>query len=103
VRAQRWLGDLDDPVEDLAPPAAATGAVVLVGQLAHLPVLALVLPRALELVGMAYVLAAVNRYDTRPPSPAGTSPHFELADLITLNQHILSYSTSTSEHIEPAH
>jgi len=52
------VDDTGPYMEDLAPPAAATGAVVLVGQLAHLPVLALVLPRALELVGGAQVLSS---------------------------------------------
>jgi hypothetical protein len=52
ARVQSWFGGLDDPVEVVAPPAAALGATVLVGQIAHLPILALVLPRALEVVGM---------------------------------------------------
>ena len=47
-RVQRWAAQLENPAEEIAPPAAALGATVLVGQLAHLPVLALVLPRALE-------------------------------------------------------
>jgi hypothetical protein len=37
---------------------------VLVAQLAHLPLLGLVLPRALEVVGMAYLLNAVNKFGT---------------------------------------
>ena len=47
-------------------PAAALGATVLAGQVANLPVLALVLPRALELVGIAYLVAAVNKYGSDP-------------------------------------
>lgn len=62
ARLQRWVAQLEDPVEEIAPPAAALGAVVLAGRLAHLPLLSLVLPRALEVVGMAYVIAAVNKY-----------------------------------------
>jgi hypothetical protein len=64
ARVQSWFGGLDDPVEVVAPPAAALGATVLVGQIAHLPILALVLPRALEVVGMACLLNAVNKFGT---------------------------------------
>lgn len=63
-RVQTWFGGLDNPVEIVAPPAAALGATVLVAQLAHLPLLGLVLPRALEVVGMAYLLNAVNKFGT---------------------------------------
>lgn len=62
ARIQRWVAQLEDPLEEIAPPAAALGATVLAGQLAHLPLLSLVLPRALEVVGIAYVIAAVNKY-----------------------------------------
>ena len=62
ARAQSWLGGLDYPAGTVAPPAAALGAAVLAGQVAHLPVLAVALPRALELVGVAYLLDAANRY-----------------------------------------
>ena len=61
-RVQSWFGGLDDPAGTVAPPAAALGAAVLAGQIAHLPVLAVALPRALELVGVAYMLDAANRY-----------------------------------------
>ena len=61
-RLQRWFQGLENPVETIAPPAAALGATVVAGQVANLPVLALALPRLLELVGVAYALAAVNKY-----------------------------------------
>lgn len=57
-----WFNGLEDPVEELAPPAAALGAAYVASQVAHFPLLGLVLPRALELLGVAYVVAAVNRY-----------------------------------------
>ena len=59
---QKWFGDLENPVETIAPPAAALGAAVLVGQVANFPVLALVFPRLLELAGVATVVQAVNKY-----------------------------------------
>ena len=62
ARLQRWFQGLENPVETIAPPAAALGATVVAGQVANLPVLALALPRLLELVGVAYALAAVNKY-----------------------------------------
>jgi hypothetical protein len=61
-RVQSWFGGLDDPAGTVAPPAAALGAAVVAGQIAHLPVLAVALPRALERVGVAYLLDAANRY-----------------------------------------
>lgn len=57
-----WFESLDDPVDEIAPQAAALGVVYLASQVTHFPLLGLVLPRALELVGAAYVIAAVNRY-----------------------------------------
>ena len=66
TRLQRWVGGLDDAAGTIAPPAAALGATVLAGQVANLPLLSLVLPRALELVGVAYLVAAVNKYGTDP-------------------------------------
>ena len=66
TRLQKWVGGLDDAAGVVAPPAAALGATVLAGQVANLPVLALVLPRALELVGIAYLVAAVNKYGSDP-------------------------------------
>ena len=66
TRLQRWVGGLDDAAGTIAPPAAALGATVLAGQIANLPLLSLVLPRALELVGVAYLVAAVNKYGTDP-------------------------------------
>ena len=75
ARAQSWLGGLDDPAGTVAPPAAALGAAVLAGQVAHLPVLAVALPRALELVGVAYLLDAANRYG----ADESASPRDDLA------------------------
>ena len=57
-----WFEGLEDPVDEVAPTAAALVAAYLAGQVTHFPLLGLVLPRALELVGAAYVIAAVNRY-----------------------------------------
>ena len=57
-----WFEGLDDPVDEIAPPAAALVAVYLASKVTHFPLLGLVLPRAFELVGAAYLIAAVNRY-----------------------------------------
>ena len=48
---------------------------MLAGQVAHLPVLAVALPRALELVGVAYLLDAANRYG----ADGSASPRDDLA------------------------
>ena len=40
ARLQRWFQGLENPVETIAPPAAALGATVVAGQVANLPVLA---------------------------------------------------------------
>ena len=50
-------------LETIAPPAAALGAVVLAGQVAHFPLLSLFLPRALEVVGIAQIISALDRYE----------------------------------------
>jgi len=71
-RVQRWVAQLDEPAADIGPPAAALGATVLLGQLVHLPLLGLVLPRALEVLGMAYVIAAVNKYGSDEQSSSVT-------------------------------
>ena len=57
-----WFNGLDDPVEEIAPKAAAFGACVAVSYVAHFPVLGLVLPRVLELVGVYVCGGAVARY-----------------------------------------
>ena len=57
-----FLTGLDDPVEEIAPKAAAFGACVAVSYVAHFPVLGLVLPRVLELVGVYVCGGAVAKY-----------------------------------------
>lgn len=57
-----WFNGLDDPVEEIAPKAAAFGACVAVSYVAHFPVLGLVLPRVLELVGVYVCGGAVAKY-----------------------------------------
>ena len=62
ARLQRWFQGLENPVETIAPPAAALGATVVAGQVANRA-----RPRARaaapsRVVGVAYALAAVNKY-----------------------------------------
>jgi hypothetical protein len=53
---------LDDPVEELAPKAAAVGACVAASYVAHFPLLGLIVPRLLELGGVYVCGKAVGRY-----------------------------------------
>ena len=57
-----WFNGLDDPVEEIAPKAAAVGACVAVSYVAHFPILGLVVPRVLELVGVYVCGGAVAKY-----------------------------------------
>jgi hypothetical protein len=60
--AVEWFNGLDDPVETIAPPAAALGAAYALVSVAHFPVIGLVVPRLLELGGVAVAAAAVEKY-----------------------------------------
>ena len=57
-----WFNGLEDPVETIAPPAAALFVANLIVYAAHVPVLDAAAPRALELAGVAVALAAVETY-----------------------------------------
>ena len=57
-----WFNRLEDPVETIAPPAAALFVANLIVYAAHFPVLSLFAPRALELAGVAVAVAAVEKY-----------------------------------------
>ena len=57
-----WFNGLDDPVEEIAPKAAAVGACVVTAYVAHFPIIGLVVPRVLELVGVYVCGGAVARY-----------------------------------------
>jgi hypothetical protein len=57
-----WFNGLEDPVETIAPPAAALFVANLIVYAAHVPVFNLAAPRALELAGVAVALAAVEKY-----------------------------------------
>ena len=61
VNSYRFNG-LDDPVEELAPKAAAVGACVAASYVAHFPLLGLIVPRLLELGGVYVCGKAVGRY-----------------------------------------
>ena len=77
-RVTKWFNELENPVETIAPPAAALGAVVLAGQVAHFPLLSLFLPRALEVVGIAQVRSSSRLLShTMTPVPAGRAPFLE--------------------------
>ena len=60
--AIEWFNGLDDPVETIAPPFAALGAAAAVSSVAHFPLVSLVAPRALELVGAGVCAVAARRY-----------------------------------------
>ena len=60
--AIEWFNGLDDPVETIAPPFAALGAAAAVSSVAHVPLVSLVAPRALELVGAGVCAVAARRY-----------------------------------------
>ena len=57
-----WFNRLEDPVETIAPPAAALFVANLIVYAAHVPVFNVAAPRALELAGVAVALAAVEKY-----------------------------------------
>ena len=57
-----WFNGLEDPVETIAPPAAALFVANLIVYAAHVPVFNVAAPRALELAGVAVALAAVEKY-----------------------------------------
>ena len=57
-----WFNGLEDPVETIAPPAAALFVANLLVYAAHVPVINLAAPRALELAGVAVLIAAVETY-----------------------------------------
>ena len=57
-----WFNGLEDPVETIAPPAAALFVANLIVYAAHFPVVSLAAPRALELAGAAVAVAAVEKY-----------------------------------------
>jgi hypothetical protein len=77
-RVTKWFNELENPVETIAAPAAALGAVVLAGQVAHFPLLSLFLPRALEVVGIAQVRSSSRLLShTMTPVPAGRAPFLE--------------------------
>ena len=60
--AIEWFNGLDDPVETIAPPFAALGAAAAGSSGAHFPLVSLVAPRALELVGAGVCAVAARRY-----------------------------------------
>jgi len=57
-----WFNGLEDPVETIAPPAAALFVANLIVYAAHVPVFNFAAPRALELAGVAVALAGVEKY-----------------------------------------
>jgi hypothetical protein len=57
-----WFNSLEDPVEQIAPPAAALFVANLIVYAAHFPVVSVFAPRGLELAGVAVALAAVEKY-----------------------------------------
>jgi hypothetical protein len=69
--------------EELAPPAAALGAAYVLSQVAHFPLLGLVLPRTLEMVGTAVGLYTLKSVDNlaawfQPLEPMKRSPGFKV-------------------------
>jgi len=93
-RVTKWFNELENPVETIAPPAAALGAVVLAGQVAHFPLLSLFLPRALEVVGIAqvrsFVVETAFPYDDPGPRrtravPRGLSLSFLFTPCLPFN------------------
>ena len=57
-----WFNSLEDPVEQIAPPAAALFVANLIVYAAHFPVVSVFAPRGLELAGVAVAIAAVEKY-----------------------------------------
>ena len=60
--AIEWFNGLDVPVESIAPPFGALGAAAAVSSVAPFPLVSLVAPRALELVGAGVCAVAARRY-----------------------------------------
>ena len=54
--------NIESPVEELGPTAAILGASYVTNRVAHASVLALSLPRLLELAGAGVLIYALGRY-----------------------------------------
>ena len=57
-----WFNGLEEPVETIAPPAAALFVANLIVYAVHFPVINVAAPRALELAGVVVAIAAVEKY-----------------------------------------
>ena len=59
-----WFGDSENPLIDIGGPATAIAGTVALGNVAKWPLVAIIAPRLLELLGAGVVVYSVQRYGT---------------------------------------
>ena len=61
----KWFGETsENPVLDIAGPASALAGSIVIGNVAHWPLVAVVAPRLLELLGAGVFVYGLQRYGT---------------------------------------
>jgi len=60
----KWFGDSENPLIDIGGPVTAVAGTVALGNVAKWPLVAIVAPRLLELLGAGVVVYSLQRYGT---------------------------------------